>query len=337
MSVGDIKNSFARISSDRKINEAEVKSVLEAAGTISVDEEKAIKEQADKFAPMMDAGAKTAIRDALGEIASLRRTAAQTNRKVEIAQTRLHAEVTKLLTPGADTKTFGGTKIPEAVKNLMNAEYARGAVAYDVRELKTDPVYDTSHGEGELTVDGKYNPYGQEQRAVDSMAFNYTELTPAKIEQDMTTVQKVKVLDGYKTVNGNQEAQFKEVSLKGNGRITELYDEASWSETFARAPGGQKYASNFAILADGSVHAVPASRRTAAEPWRILTTASLARGKQMAFNGHLHMENGVVTYVGMSGRLCKLQDKGTAFVDPVKVLQAWGFKMAPGLKVTNEG
>ena len=125
--------------------------------------------------------------------------------------------------------------------------------------------------------------------------------------------------------------------MKGNGRITELYDEASWPDTMARAQGGQKYASNFAILADGSFHAVPASRRTAAEPWRILTTASLGRDKQMLFNGHLHMENGVVTYVGMSGRLCKLQEKGTKFVDPIELLKAWGFKMSPGLTVTNEG
>ena len=126
--------------------------------------------------------------------------------------------------------------------------------------------------------------------------------------------------------------------MKGNGRITELYDEASWPDTKARGQGGQKYASNFAILADGSLHCVPASRRTASEPWRILTTASLARGKQMLFNGHLHMENGVVTYVGMSGRLCKLQAKGEAtFVDPVELIKAWGFQVTPGLKVTPEG
>lgn len=337
MSVSDVKNTFARVATDRKIDEADIKQVLQAAGTISKDEEKALKEQADKFAPMMDAGARAKIDDALGEIASLRRTATSSNRRVELSQAKLHAEVEKLLTPGADTKSFGGTKIPEAVKNVMNAQYQGGAIAYDVREMKADPVFDTSHGEGELTLDGKYNPYGQEQRAVDSMAFNYTELTPEKIAHDMNTVQTFKVLDGYKTVNGNQEAQFREVSMKGNGRITELYDEASWDETFARTADGQKYASNFAILADGSVHAVPASRRTADEPWRILTTASLARGKQMAFNGHLHMEKGVVTYVGMSGRLCKLQDKGTKFVDPIEVLKAWGFQTAPGLKVTNEG
>ena len=82
---------------------------------------------------------------------------------------------------------------------------------------------------------------------------------------------------------------------------------------------------------------VPASRRTSAEPWRILTTASLGRDKQMLVNGHLHMENGVVTYVGMSGRLCKQQDKGAKFVDPIALIKAWGFKTAPGLSVTNEG
>jgi hypothetical protein len=337
MSVTDVKNAFTRVATDRKIDEADVKTVLEAAGTISADEEKALKQQADAFAPMMDAGAKTKLRDSLGEIASLRRTAVDTNRKVELAQGKLTTEVHALLTPGADTRSFGGTKLPEAVKATLNAQFAAGVVAYDVREVKTDPVYDTSHGEGELTIDGKYNPYSQQQKATDSMAFSHTELTPEKIAADMKTSQTFNVVDGYKTVGGNQEATFKKVTMPGNGRITELYDEASWSDTFARGEGGQKYASNFAILADGSVHAVPASRRSGAEPWRILTTASLGRSKQMLFNGHIHMEKGVVTYVGMSGRLCKLEEKGTKFVDPIAVLKAWGFPLAPGLAVTREG
>jgi hypothetical protein len=337
MAVTDVKNAFTRISSDRKIDEAEVKTVLEAMGTVSVDEQKALKQAVDDFAPMMSGAAKAKFQEALGELSSLRRSAAATNHKVELAQGKLTDEVKQLLTPGADTKSFGGTKLPEAVKSVMNAQYAKGAVAYDVREVKTDPVYDTSHGEGELTIDGKYNPYSQNQKAVDSMAFGYTELTPQKIADDMNTVQKLEVLDGYKTVGGNQEAQFKQVSMKGNGRITELYDEASWSDTMARGPDGQKYASNFAVLADGSVHCVPASRRSKSQPNIILTTATLGRGKQMLFNGHLHMENGVVTYVGMSGRLCKLADKGTKFVDPVELLKAWGFKMTPGLTVTKEG
>ena len=73
----------------------------------------------------------------------------------------------------------------------------KGAVAYDVREMKGDPVYDSSHGDPEMIIDGKFNPYGQDQQATDSMAFNHTELTPAKIEADMTTPSTWQELNGY--------------------------------------------------------------------------------------------------------------------------------------------
>jgi hypothetical protein len=49
------------------------------------------------------------------------------------------------------------------------------------------------------------------------------------------------------------------------------------------------------------------------------------------------MEKGVVTYIGMSGRLCKQAEKGAKFVDPIELVKAWGFQTSPGLKVTNEG
>lgn len=337
MAVSDVKNAFRAAVQDRKIDAKEVDTILTSAGSISVDEEKALKAEADKYAGQMEPEARTKMREKLGEIAQVRAYAANVNRRVQIDQVPLSAEVQALHKAGVTTKSFGGSEIPEAVKTAVRDALANGAVAYDVRELKPDPIYDTTHGDPHVTVEGKYNPYSQSQKAVDTMAFGYTELTPKKIADDMNTTQTFNVLKGYRTEGNNQIAEFEKVTMKGNGRITELYDEASWPDTMARAPGGQKYASNFAILADGSFHAVPASRRTAAEPWRILTTASLGRDKQMLFNGHLHMDNGVVTYVGMSGRLCKLQEKGSKFVDPVELLKAWGFKIAPGLTVTNEG
>jgi ElaB/YqjD/DUF883 family membrane-anchored ribosome-binding protein len=338
MSVSDVKNAFTRVVADGKLDVKDVDTVLSSAGSISADEEKALKAEADKYVGITDSAAKAKLREKLGEVASLRTEAARINRNVQMKAAGLSADVKARLEPGKATTTFGGSAIPEAVKAVVNKALSTGALAYDVREMKADPVYDTSHGDPEVTLDGKYNPYAQEQRATDTLAFGHTELTPAKVKADMETVQSFNVLKGYKTVNGNQVAEFEKVSMKGNGKITELYDEASWPDTLARGQGGQKYASNFAILADGSLHCVPASRRTSSEPWRILTTASLGRGKQMLFNGHLHMENGVVTYVGMSGRLCKQQAKGEAkFVDPVEIIKAWGFQVAPGLKVTQEG
>jgi hypothetical protein len=337
MAVSDVKNAFRTAAQDRRIDAKEVDTILSSAGSISVDEEKALKDEAAKYASQMEPAAQAKLREKLGEVGQVRSYAAAVNRRVEIDAVTLSAEVQKLHAAGTPTTSFGGTTIPEAVKTVVREGLSRGAIAYDVRELKPDPVYDTTHGEPHVTVEGKFNPYSQSQKAVDSMAFDYTELTPKKVGDDMNTPQTFNVLKGYKQVGSHQVAEFERVTMKGNGRITELYDEASWSDTKARGPGGQKYASNFAILADGSVHAVPASRRSAGDPGRILTTASLGRDKQMLFNGHLHLEGGVVTYVGMSGRLCKLKERGTDFVDPIAVLEAWGFQVKPGLTVTNEG
>ncbi|MDP3504228.1 MAG: hypothetical protein Q8S33_28070 [Myxococcales bacterium] len=337
MAVSDVKNAFRVAAQDRKIDAKEIDTILTSAGSISVDEAQAMKTEADKFADQMDPEAASKLRTKLGEISQVRSYAANVNRRVQMDQVPLSAEVKALLTAGVATTSFGGSAIPEEVKQVMRDALAGGAVAYDVRELKPDPVYDTSHGEGQITAEGKYNPYSQSQPAVDTMTFGNTELTPKKIADDMNTEQTFNVLKGYRSVGNNRVAEFEPKTMKGNGRISALYDEASWPDTKARAQGGQKYASNFAVLADGSIHAVPASRRSTGAPNQILTTASLGRDKQMVFNGHLHMDNGVVTYVGMSGRLCKLQEKGTKFVDPIALLKAWGFKMAPGLTVTNEG
>ena len=333
MSVSDVKSAFQRVTADRKIDVKDVDTILQSAGNISKEEQKAIKAEADKFAGMMEPDAKRKLQTKLGEVDSLRRDAAEANAGVQASAARLTAEATKLLTVGTATKSFGGSQIPDAVKTAVSGMLKNGAIAYDVRELKPDPVYDSSHGEPEMTIEGKFNPYSQESNAADSLAFKHTELTPAKIAEDMNTVQTFNVITGVK----NNQATYEKVTQKGNGNITDLYDEANHADTFARGRGGQKYASNFAILADGSMHAVPAARRSKADPGLILTTASLARGKQMLFNGHIRMEAGVITYMGMSGRLCKQQNDGAKFVDPVEIAKAWGFKTAPGLKVTNEG
>jgi hypothetical protein len=79
-------------------------------------------------------------------------------------------------------------------------------------------------------------------------------------------------------------------------------------------------------------------RRNPASRGLILTNPSLARGQRMLFNGHINMENGVVTSIGLSGRLHKLAARGDAkFIDPVPLLKAWGFEVSPNLKVNMEG
>ena len=339
MSVRDVKGSFTQVAQDKKIDARDVDRVLQSPGNISRDEERALREGAQEFDAMMDPDGRDKLSARLGEVSQLRVRAGQINGNIEARKPRLDADITQRLSENAPTTTFGGTPLPEAVKTVMREQFAAGAVAYDVLEMNPDPVYDASHGEPVMTIEGKFNPYAQDQYAADSMAFDHTELTPEKIQQDISTTQTWQELEGYtQDSNKRRIATFRTVTGKPTGRITELYDEASWADTMARGRGGQKYASNFAILADGSVHAVPASRRSSADPRRILTNASLARGRQMAFNGHLHLDDsGTVTYVGRSGRLGKLEERGEAkFLDPLAVLRAWGFKIAPGLTVTQE-
>jgi hypothetical protein len=270
----------------------------------------------------------------------------QQNAAVEYRRPALEAEEQAMLRTGVQTRSFGGTAIPEKVKQTLNAMLAAGASVYDVAELDSSIGRD-DHDATAWAASGKWTPYPQEIEGNGPMAFSYTELTPEKIEKDMTTERAQKVLVGYesKTITTRQgkttswqEPKYETRTMKGTGNITAHYDETGHPEPYALGQQGQKFASNFAILADGSFHAIPAMRRTPDYPNLILTNPSLARGKRMLFNGHIEMRGGVVTSIGMSGRLQKLAADGDAkVVDAVKLLEAWGFKMSPNLKVHMEG
>ncbi|MHC4392539.1 MAG: hypothetical protein ACYS22_14660 [Planctomycetota bacterium] len=174
------------------------------------------------------------------------------------------------------------------------------------------------------------------------MTFAYTEITPAALKADMEDTQVTyNQISGTETrtwtdVDG-EEHEYKAVTYRdgqgGTGNVTSNYDEAHHEDIYARGPSGQKWANNFAILSDGSIHALPAARRSPLQDL-ILTNPHLSRGKNMLFNGHLDIRAGVVHGVEMSGRLSKKAGAGDkVFVDPIAVLKAWGFEIAPGVSV----
>jgi len=348
MSVRSVKDAVRAVTiQDNRLDKADAQKILDAAGgSVSEGEANAIREALSSSTYEVAGDARTMLRSALSDIASMRRYADDQNRSVSRRAGALAAEEKEILTPGTTTKSFGGSVVPEAVKAVLNTALDAGAVAYDVAELDPEPTKDEK-GEG-FTVTGKWSPYPQEIRASGSMSFAHTEITPQKLDDDMATEQTFKIQKGIKseTVTDRrtgqtttiQTVEYETVTRKGTGSITSQYDEASHPDTMARARNGDKWASNFAILADGSVHALPASRRTASEPGLILTNPSLARGKRMLFNGHITIRDGVVTSVGMSGRLQKMAAEGDAkFVNPLPILEAWGFKIAPNLRLNFEG
>lgn len=347
MSVSNVKSTIARVTADKVLDKKDAEAILQSAGSsISSGEEKAIKDSFKAGGGINVAGdAKTFLQGTLRDLASLRMQAESQNAVVKQRAPQLEAAEKARMKEGVKTVSLGGTEIPEDVKKIVNAARAAGAVAYDVAELG-EPAKD-DHGEG-YAVTGRWSPYPQEIAATGNMAFSYTEITPKKLDDDMKTEQTFNRVKGYRTQSQTdfrtgqkhdfQVAEFEKVTAKGSGDITAHYDEASYPDCNARVGNNQKWANNFSIMSDGTLHCIPAARRNQAQPGLILTNPSLGRGERMLFNGHIEVRGGVVTSIGMSGRLQSLVNDGEAkFVDPIAVLKAWGFKMAPGLRVNFEG
>lgn len=346
MSVRDVKDTAARVILNNTATLDGAKTVVKSAGKMSPDELKAFEDSFNKPGLRLDADTQNFIRETAGEVRQLHRTKDQMNADVKRDAPRLQAAEEMRMALGVETKSFGGTVIPEAVKKIVSGAIAAGATVYDVREVE-DPELDEAHGGWQLP--GKWTPYPQECGARGTMAFSNTEITPAKIKKDMETVQKYLQIDGYSQEKVNlpvaggqpqtiQVPKYKQVEGKGTGNITAHYDESRHREMNARGSSGQIWANNFAILSDGSLHCVPAMRRNEYSPNLILTNPSLARGERMLANGHIEMRAGVIVSIGISGRLQNRVNDGEAkLADPVAILKAWGFNVAPNCEVRFEG
>ncbi len=147
----------------------------------------------------------------------------------------------------------------------------------------------------------------------------------------------------YNAIVGTEEAELPdgrtyrraryEARVGGTGNISAHYDEVYHPDIYARGRSGQRWSSNFAILSDGSLHCLPAARRSVAQDL-ILTNPHLSRGARLLYNGHLTVRAGVVTSVEMSGRLSKRAARGkSVFVDPIAMLEAWGLEIAPDVSL----
>jgi hypothetical protein len=269
----------------------------------------------------------------------------------------LELAVTKDLFPAsagavAAGRTYAGTEAPLSVREVLARARLNGAVAFDPAE---------TNEEGE----GVYTDYPSITPASENMRFAWTEVTPAALKADLEDTRPRLVIRGSASVdvNGDQVSVARyEVAEKGTGSISSAYDEVfhpvrSFSEATrvrlqypdwmsawkvdaireARSSSGDRWASNCAILSDGSIHCLPAVRRHSAHPNLILTNPALARGHQLLWNGHLTARAGVITSVGTSGRISRRAAEGRdRFVNPLPLLRAWGFELAPGLEVRSE-
>jgi len=232
--------------------------------------------------------------------------------------------------------SYGGNTIPQAVQQVVARARLSGAIAYDVNEIDED--------DGE----GVWNPYPPTTPAVENMTFAYTEITPDVLAADMadqTTVGQRKTGTEQRELCDDSTGDCQQYSavtyadfVGGTGDVVSEYDEAYHEDIYARGMSGQRWANNCAILSDGSIHCLPAARRSVIGDL-ILTNPHLSRCSSYAgyeedcrhllYNGHFDIQNGVVVGVEMSGRLSKRAARGKAiFIDPIDVLEAWGFEIA---------
>lgn len=301
---------------------------LTADGTLSAAD---IDELFDATGNTVSKSEMLAIRDAV-ESTDYTVTADATQRALDRATVAnlLPAEADELETKGA----YGGNEVPTKVKDLLAKARLNGAAAFDVRETDS-------------TGEGVWNPYPTTTPPTENMTFQYTLITPQGLAADLAdTTVTYNAITGVEEVTEDGQT-YEQVTYErrkgGTGHIQAQFDEAYHPDIYARGSYNQKWANNCAFLSDGTIHCLPAARRSEAQDL-ILTNPHLSRCSEdpsyaddchtLMYMGHITANAGVITSVEISGRLSKEISKGKInAIDPLSLFEAWGFELAPGLDI----
>jgi hypothetical protein len=301
----EVAAAIVAATADGALSAADVEAAFEAAGaSVTVDEIRVIRDALEATSYTVEADAR-ARAEALAIVTNI--TAADERAAL------------------AAGETFAGDMLPEPVRAFLAKARLSGAIAFDVAEKDED-------GEGVWTHYPSVSP------AIGNMAFDYTEVTPEALAADLADLDvEYRAIIGEETVTSPYGESYKQARYEprkgGTGHIFAHYDEVHHPDLYARGGQGQKWANNFVILSDGTFHCLPAARRDVNQRL-ILTNPALARGKRVLWMGHLDVRAGEVVGVELSGRLSKLAGKGKAvFIDALGLLEAWGFRLAPGLDI----
>jgi len=234
-----------------------------------------------------------------------------------------------------DAGGYGGNRVPATVRELLAKARLSGAAAFDVRETDS-------------TGEGVWNPYPTTTPPTENMTFKHTLISPDTLAADVAnTTVEYNAIVGVETVTemGETYERVKYARHRGGtGNIAAQYDEAYHPDIFARGSVNQIWASNCAFLSDGTIHCLPAARRSEAQDL-ILTNPHLSRCSEdpafaddchtLMYMGHITASGGVITSVEISGRLSKEIARGRINgIDPLALFEAWGLRTSPGLTIT---
>ena len=314
-----VSQKVTELTRDGELSAADVDALFDAAGaTVNKSEMLVIRDATESTAFTVPAAAK--------------------NRALE------RATFANLFAPEAQelksAHGYGGNTVPPKVQALLAKARLNGATAFDVRETDS-------------TGEGIWNPYPTTTPPTENMTFKHTVITPEHLAADAAdTTVEYNAIVGVENVTENGQT-FEQVTYEhrrgGTGNIAAQYDEAYHPDIYARGSQNQIWANNCAFLSDGTIHCLPAARRSEAQDL-ILTNPHLSRCSDdpafakdchtVMYMGHITASRGVITSVEISGRLSKEVSKGRInVIDPIALFDAWGFKTSPSLSITfgNDG
>ena len=309
-----VSQKLADLTRDGELSAADVDALFDAAGpTVTKAEMLVIRDATESTAFTVPAAAKAR--------AFARATYANL----------LPPEAQELRSAGA----YGGNRVPAAVSELLAKARLNGAAAFDVRETDS-------------TGEGIWNPYPTTTPPTENMTFKYTVITPERLAADVAdTIVEYNAITGVEMVTANGQT-YEQVTYQrrrgGTGNIAAQFDEAYHPDIYARGSVNQIWANNCAFLSDGTIHCLPAARRSELQDL-ILTNPHLSRCTEnpafaddchtLMYMGHITASRGVITSVEISGRLSKEIAKGRInVIDPISLFAAWGFQTTPGLSIT---
>ena len=219
-----VASALSRATADGELDADDVRELFEAAGD------------------NVGGSEMLAIRDAVDSTSFKVTDEAKTTALVMATQANLFAhEVDDVV----DGESFGGAQIPEAVQQLVARARLSGAVAYNVNEVDEDDGA------------GVWSPYPSTTPAVENMTFEYTEITPQGLADDLADTQVT-----YNRIVGTETAEqcdasggncfeYKRAKLVpaqgGTGNVLSHYDEVFHEDIYVRGSSGQKWANNCAI------------------------------------------------------------------------------------------
>ena len=245
----DIATTHTNLTADRRLDLADAKAVLAAAGkSVSPPElEEVAQTLVSKGKFTIDVEARTFWRGEVKTLKTLRAQAKAQNEDVARRAPGLLADAKAKLVEGTATTSYGGSVVPEGVKQVLNAMLANGATVFDVAEM--DPrIGRDDHDANAWAASGQWSPWAQESAPVGTLSSADGEESVAEVHENPVVAdgvvdgvvdeRRLELLGHEGRVAGGLEQMFEaseQFIARGRFEHQASSDAAAWGHQLRRA------------------------------------------------------------------------------------------------------